>query len=597
MPKLCEGQRRVYIFPEQAPEVYVEYTIRNEKSRGTDCGESRVRLMCAMYEKDAVLFTTSFPVEKDTNYALYIQENAKKLFERPLKQHSCCEKLYKKIYSPLTPFQQYLKNHYDNIAVLNSWAASTTKKYRQTLMNQLAPQLPSVPVHRLTAEHFDAAIDRVAQQRKDKKAGDGYSDSRMEQFFSVLYSVMEYATYITGGENILKKSKYYSRDKKKISGKSIETLIKKWLKSKALTLEELKGAAACILKELDEGNSLAIGTAIQLWLPLRPSEVCGLRFDSIRYFTQPEWKNRCYFLVYLGITTERKYNSRLKTENAYRAVPIPKELQLLLERYKESRMQECHLTEAQIAKQPILLKDGALVKSNELCDVSKKILSKIMNGGSGLSEILLQPEDEEGEETETEENDTAYQYRRNGASMYVNVCGLSFEETQSLLGHDIPAVAGKRWLLNHEEALIEKMKLMDRLVLFPEPVDSMTGELCRKDPRQQVHEIDKFENFQDASALWLEAKPYSETDIVTIQLEVSAKEPNDAIECCVDAGDFRQNSNPFVFLEDKTDHRAVNLENIYLDALFDGDVQARQEKNSALKIKTKLSVKHSDSIS
>ncbi len=570
MPRRINDERKVYIFPEEAPEVYVEYTIRNEKSSGADGGKKQVRLMCTLFEKNKLLCTTSFVAEEGSNYNQYVQENARKLFKRAIQQHPCCEHLYKKIYYGMTPFQKYLKNHFEHIAILNDWAASTTLKYRGTLMNQLAPQLPAVPLRQLTAENFDKAIDALIQQRKEDKNGEGYSESRIEQFFSVLHSVMEYAAYMVGMENVLKDSKYYNnKNRKRAAGKSTETLIRKWLRPKALNLQELKGAAACILAELENGNPLAIGTAIQLWLPLRPSEVCGLRFENIFHFTQPGWQDRCYFLVHLGVTTDRKYNARLKTENAYRAVPIPRELQILLERYKKARMEEGGLTEEQVNAQPILLKNGNLVKSSELCVVSKKILSNIMKVGSGLSDALLRMEDEDGEERDGEENTTAYQYRRNGASMYLNICGLPVEDVQSILGHDIRAVDGKRWLLNHEEALIRKMQLMDRLILFPDSSESMEKELSRHDPRLEVYEVDGCGSFRDTSTLHLEVQPYSETDVVTIQMELKAREPHDALRCSVDAGVIEQ-SQAIVFLEEKADpHSAVNLENVYLDALFD----------------------------
>ncbi|MBR2620922.1 MAG: aminotransferase class V-fold PLP-dependent enzyme [Clostridia bacterium] len=208
-------------------------------------------------------------------------------------------------------------------------------------------------------------------------------------------------------------------------------------------------------------------------------------------------------------------------------------------------------------------------KPNEIGRTGKKLLKRAI-GQSRERELALpvpQIENAAGTLIPLEENESAYQYRRNFCHTMLNILGFSLQSVQGMMGHDIPSLRSKRWMLYHEAKLIEQMNRMDQLILFPiASEEARTNEWEQTDPRKDIHVIDECGEFLDECALTLSAQPYSPTDVITLHLFVKCNEPTDALTITALTDGTEITAYPYSFTQEP--NTTINIRNHYLDMVF-----------------------------
>jgi len=562
MPKLLEN-RNVYDLVNFSPQYFLTYTSEN-------IGNGEVRHRATLFKdippKQMELLRGSLVCNADADPKEELRQHAVEIFERPiaraLKKGGMDEEdegeeeaselgnaeiqllrelkaLRKQVYGTVHPLRRFLDSHYGTIALLYDWAPSTIDRYWNTLTNQLIPNMKQKEIPRLTATDFDEAIV-VLEEKFLKNQRREYSQERVGQFFSNLYSVMEYAADYYGIPNVLQNSRYYERFRGRYWQEPLEKRIEKHLRIKSMDLEEEARSAQLILgladKQEEKKNGKErispVGTGVGAWEGLRPSEICGLHYGSRIPFALAACKGRNYLLVQTKVTPKGEWSPDLKTINGYRALPLSKVMDLLMDQEIAYAQETYGVDEETLMHRPVVTKDGKRpLKPKELSGDNGKILRQSLKAANE-KRVLAVPArmDEGGELIPLEENDTSYQYRRNFSSSMLNKLGFPLKTVQGMLGHEIPEMRGIRWMLYNEEELAEQMECMDQLVFFPIADE---GERMhpweQTDPRKEIRKLDPSGEFRDAATLRLAAEPYSETDQVTVRLEINMKEPSDKI--------------------------------------------------------------------
>lgn len=201
-----------------------------------------------------------------------------------------------------------------------------------------------------------------------------------------------------------------------------------------------------------------------LYLGLRPSECCGLTYRAIQPLTKDGNVKALY--IYRALDTSNKSKNQLKTKNAYRVLPIPAELDSLL----QERMQYIQKSHPNGC-----LEDLPIVNSPEDCtkfctrkhfgDTIKNLLRSIRTNEESLvyaSHLL------EANKSVKEESPTAYLLRRHYATILSSVCLMTEEELQYLMGHDIRNADIRHFDLLDTDWLLHMYDKLNRRHIFTE---------------------------------------------------------------------------------------------------------------------------------
>ena len=571
----------IYIFEDCFADTFVTY-----KKEAKD--EDEIRVRCKLYrgnrEHPFEIGSASFCCKKtaDVEAELRAQETGvfikaiqKKwtlLSENPEAEDAekeAVRPLYQKFCEGVSPFRRFLNYHFDDIAALRDWKISTIESYWNTLTNQIDAKLPRKELGQLTASDFDRMIEALNESWKDRTEKD-YGEDRVEQFFSICYSMMEYASELYGIPNVMRMSKFYDDKNLKNPTETLAVRIEKRLRSKSLTdSEQEKSARLLMTGEQEKGRT--IGTASQKFLGVRPCEGSGLRFGSRIPFISGRWRGRHYMLVQVKTDSSGHYNPDLKTINGYRALPIPKVLDKLIDREQEYAVEIRGIPEEEVWQAPLVAKkSGRPLKPTELSSISKSVLTESLGRDRSRQISLPIPaeETEDGQKLPLEENETSYQYRRNFCHILLNVLGMPLKRAQAMMGHEIPSVIRRRWKLYHEKELGEQMELLDQVILFPIADESeRTSPWDQTDPRKEVFELEKLGEFKDGSTLNFHVKPYSDTDKVTLRLYIDCNEPSDELTLTAESEqELKVTSSAFFSLKEAP--AGLNLRNAYLDMVF-----------------------------
>jgi len=620
MPKLLE-RREVYDLEGFPPDLFAKYIKNTERSSRHKERQIRLRvtLLKDLGEKWLELVSGSWTCALDSDFEEEVRRNAMEIFERPISRRlaeweedgdieigetaapgwneeamAVLKTIRKQVYGSVHPLRRFLDSHYETVADLYDWHLSTRTKYWYTLTNQLIPNLPQKEVAKLTAQDFDEAIGILEKKFLDR-TGQPYSEGRRKKFFSNLYSIMEYASDYYGIPNVLEESDYYKTSRVRYRQEPLKKRIEKHLRIRSLDLEEeLRLAKEIMDAELEKVNSISpwtdndqtpVSSGIAAWMGVRPSENGGLHDASRIPFTQKRYRDRGMLLVQDKVGSDGKLSPDLKSPNSYRALPIPKVLDSMMRWERVHTKVVRGLTEEEAKHRLLSSKDGEKpMKPEDLSAQLAKLLRKCLKAPDEKLIQSIPVTDESGELIPMEENTTAYQYRRNFSGMWLNRLGFWLEAVMAALGHYVPGMEGRRWMLYNEDAATEQMLRMDNLILFPiaSEADRQYG-WEQTDPREDVKELALCGEFQDAAALKLQARPYSEKDRVTVRLDIRTREPSDALYLQSSA-ETAATLDVDVFFGKKQKRQPLNTLNPYWDKVFEAAKSLREsgaeEKNA-----------------
>lgn len=604
MPKLLEN-REVHDLEQFPPDLFVVYT-KNSTPKKDQGQKPQVRLRATLFKdlrgkQKMELVHGSWVCDTDADYDEELRSHALEIFERPIGRKLCdwdaeaagedemtdpdrneavfneLKAIRKKVYGAVHPLRRFLDNHFDTIALLYDWAPITREQYWNTLVNQLIPQLPQKEVSALTARDFDVAI--AALERKfTESRGREYSENRLGKFVSNLFSVMEYAADYYEIPNVLEDSAYYEKGRLRYRQDSLEQRIEKHLRVKSLDLQEELRLADLITELMlnresgdneIEKEAVPVGAGVGFMEGFRPAEICGIHFGSRIPFSQSQYQSRHYLLAQNKVTPDGKQSPDLKTINSFRAVPIQKALDCIMDYEGRHVQRSLELPEEELKHRLVLTKDGNTpMKPKDLSLANGKLLRRCLKAADEKLVHTVPVLDENGEQIPIEENVTSYQFRRNFCGNLLNKLGFPLKKAMAAMGHYIAEDVGRRWMYYNEDALIEDMHRMDQLILFP-----IASEAERKypweqtDPRKEIIELGHCGEFQDAAALMLQATPKTKEARVTVRLHLSTKEPSDALRIR-NIGEASVTMDADVFYGRKIKKTPLNLLNTYWDNVF-----------------------------
>lgn len=381
----------------------------------------------------------------------------------------------------------------DQLTVLEYWAkykqaiADTRKLTRKTLeaydklMNKLAPELPDKPISQLSEWELSMAMERA---RGRKERGGRYYKST-QKFFSILSDIYRYAEAHGHACNILiplrNSQKAVIAQERTLYEQVFDTslplakrkaLLERLLEQEPYHVRSLRREALHRLiiqlskHILDDGRYC--GLAIMLYCGTRPSECRALLWgDLVPFRDHPE---RRMLVLSKTLDPQGKVRERMKTSNAYRRIPVQRELEALLkQRYDHVKG---HLPAGVDMDQlPICCFQNDFSRpcqEFQLIQTGKEVMQKIGLTAEDYAffyaDTIINPSVGKGEISFH-----LYILRRNFYSWLYGLSQLDPLERAYLMGHSM--VVGQEDLrpsYNSEDALFRMLEGMDRAMLNPD---------------------------------------------------------------------------------------------------------------------------------
>jgi len=440
------------------------------------------------------------------------------------------------------------------------------------------------------------------------KNGKLLSQERIDQYWGNLYCVADFAFHSSVcPENPISKRKVLNPINKAIDERQ---------KRRSINTRETSQLMSLLAEDFDKCNT-TLGTALQMFLGLRTAEACGPNFRDVLNFYDSS--GRCYISSYTQNRSNvgkeyNKFSGQKKSVNGYRYIPVPKQLQYLIERKRE-KLFELGFTESEISSMPLVSEDVSNVKDLEQARTKAKIRcdsSKLgIAGGRRLYSVLktranveipceddsLLAEDPSDEENnalkkiwnEIESDSQSYVLRRNFATYLFGICGLTTAEVQYLMGHKQDNNKGCVAIDFTAESILRKIQnKMDRLICFPDIDAEGKGDFFEKlsisNPKEILQRINCAPNstvqteINDDVECCFSFVPDSSESSIEITIVLQAAEPMDELKI-----EF-QSEDELTYLAVASDAvstspaETANVLSYYYDDIFSVSVEAEPNK-------------------
>lgn len=322
------------------------------------------------------------------------------------------------------------------------WVESTKNTYSSRLAN-LLPYLPDIPFCYCLYDDYDRAVKAMAsaQKKAPKKGRFKFDDDALGYYHTLINDLCRFAEANSNGRyhNTLWGTgwlKVYPTAKQK------EQVHKERPKlRRSLTISQ----ELSLLERIRDNclkDGFYLGLAIMFYMGIRPGECCGLKFEDIKPLAGCEEEFNCLY-VHGQVRTDNTYTSTLKTQNAYRVLPIPEELNVLLNNRRNWIRREYNVDPASCF---IVCKENSLSGIQEHCprqrfDLFCTETVRTLNFKEDELDALCK--EGRNSEEQTNRSVTGYLLRRNFATALAGVCGMNRDELEYEMGHSI---------LNTEEA-------------------------------------------------------------------------------------------------------------------------------------------------
>ncbi len=381
---------------------------------------------------------------------------------------------------------EYWNRYCYDIASLRRWTQEadgtipTLNGYNR-MIEKLAPELPDKPIGQTTLSDLINAVNRV---RNKARGGNSYSPSSLNGFYALLGDIFRYAKDHGHADNILLFLQDSRRGKDKqfadffdpsLSIKQLKEKARKMIrenpsKVKSLTKRQRLSLCNAIADGITkDGRFMAL--AIMLYGGLRPSECRALRWGDIRPFL--DHPDRGMFVLCKTQGKKGKARSQMKTQNAYRYMPIHCELDRLLKLRYEYVKNKLSVAGKDIDKLPICSFKNYLFRFCEDFQFSafgSDILNQLKVPRSDLvlymAYMITDDADASGANGEEPTHLSLYILRRNFCTWVQGETQMDEMQRNYVMGHAM--LDGKkdiRWRYNGEDSLFCMLQMMDTAVL------------------------------------------------------------------------------------------------------------------------------------
>lgn len=361
--------------------------------------------------------------------------------------------------SPCAFFRRYRFGLYDAFGWQN-----TTKKSYENYIVKLEPYLTRPLIDAENSDYSRAIEAMNAHQRRK------YSENTLKSIRSIINDICYFAQVYSDGIffNPLWGTGWNTDTGIKKPAKTRDEAINQNIRLKLRTPkslsipEELK--LLDIVKSNFLSNSLYLGVAIMFYMGLRPGECCGLSYGDIRPVSVNGSRFFCMY-IYSQARSRSEHSYSLKTANAYRVLPVPYELCVLLDKrfkYISSRLSH---TDTDIYKLPILCLNESVDGYVEGCNprdfmlLCKKVLWQCKIDGHRLDELSGELR---SHNLFQESAATSYLLRRNFATALAGICGMDDEEIKYEMGHTLIFTDDQRSDFLNPDRLLALWKKLNR---------------------------------------------------------------------------------------------------------------------------------------
>ena len=348
-----------------------------------------------------------------------------------------------------------LVQHFDEIFIGRN--EDTQEQYCSFYAKKLLPKLQNYPIRELRVEKLDEVIRDV---------GRGLEDSTVGKYRFLLWDVIEKAANYGYCENILLGTKYTLTENQLQEYKELRQNGKYKL-PKSFTPEQEAAIKEDIMTDPGQSGQ-KMGIVLLFGTGIRLNEACGVLFGSIKKLFQN--RNRRFLFVVestSGNTNEVKAGS--KTANGGRKIPTMDEVEHFIWKRREY-LKTKGFTDQEIDKFPVACDGDDYSKhcsSRQLSAAANELFERIGMKAKDIAFLDLALSEDKTAEKLYEKNPTAYLFRRNFAT-HLFVVGLSMEEIQYVMGHDIEQIYETRAQFGSKESLLAIAEKMARRPLVNE---------------------------------------------------------------------------------------------------------------------------------
>lgn len=215
----------------------------------------------------------------------------------------------------LLSFEAYWGLHKPYICEVFAWSttsSSTFRQYELIVENGIANRFGDKPISRITTEDCERVLkESIANAETDEP------ENLKKRYKNILFRIFKYAVSL---QDVKLNPVLGMEDSFEESIASItRSLIRERLATKTIPIEQVKNIYQYVkLRHLIYGELL--GLAIMLFTGLRTSEVCGLSFKE--FIEMKDYPGQYYIRVVERRSNKTVTTNQLKTENAYRKVPV-----------------------------------------------------------------------------------------------------------------------------------------------------------------------------------------------------------------------------------------------------------------------------------
>lgn len=309
------------------------------------------------------------------------------------------------------------------------WIYTTENTY-ENYIYQLRPFLKNIPLTESSDTIFSQAIDEMNGQKKKP-----YSKNTIKVFYSIINDVYYFAETYSADKfiNVLWGT---SLDKNPDAKKEIVNSVEQQIEQKMALPRSLSLSEEIKLIDIVKGtyltNSFSLGLAIMFYMGLRPGECCGLTYGCIRPLLGYPDVNCLY--IYNQIRDKKDLTNSLKTENSYRILPIPDELNEMIQKRKAFISKRI----SNLSNRPIVCHDegsglSTVCNPTLFANYCKNRLREV----SVKEDVMLAMAKEASAEGRGEAAATSYLLRRNFATALLSICSMEDDEIKFLMGHAI----------------------------------------------------------------------------------------------------------------------------------------------------------------
>ena len=393
------------------------------------------------------------------------------------------------------------------------WNDDTKRAYARDYNKRIIPCfIPAKPMQDYSKEDINEILRAISM-------GNNYSTTTLNHFRYLISIVYKAGVELNLYEDRLQWGSLSDQGEEGAKGRNKGHLIKK-----SFSIDEEKEWLEWF-KKLDPRTvtGAELGIAFMFFFGLRNQEACGLNYGAIKIIT--EHRIPCLYIFQTTKVGSSDLKMGGKTTNALRIIPMhdffyafmKERIEFLEEQISGGKIKDVQ----RVDDLPIVcnkVKYDMRGKSNDLTRYGRWLLDS-MNMGALLRETgkMIMREAMEGIDI-GEKDPTTYIFRRNFAT-HLSILGLTSEEIQYLIGHNIEKIGEERSHYSSDEKLIEiKRKLEShpyRLILSDwmsecRLVDAegyrnnlRSHEIIRISPTIQekhIHiQIDAFEPYDDIS--------------------------------------------------------------------------------------------------